>query len=62
MSLMTSFCAFFFPRDFLDEIWALTGLVSDGFPTYCLTALSDSIAVYIEPSPRRREKEKRNDR
>ena len=27
-----------------------------------LTALRDSISVYIEPSPREREKEKRNDR
>ena len=28
----------------------------------CLTALSDSISVYIGPSPREREKEERNDR
>ena len=27
-----------------------------------LTALSDSVTVYIGPSPREREKEKRNDR
>ena len=24
----------FFPRDVLDEIWDLTGSVSDGFPSY----------------------------
>ena len=31
MSLMVSFCAVFFPRDVLDEIWDLIESVSGGF-------------------------------
>ena len=39
MSLMASFCAVFFPRDVLDEIWDLIESVSEGFPTYsCIVA------------------------
>ena len=34
MSLMASFCASFFPRDVLDEIWDLIESVSEGFPSY----------------------------
>ena len=34
MSLLVSFCAVFFPRDVLDEIWDLIESVSEGFPTY----------------------------
>ena len=34
MSVMVSFCAVFFPRDVLDEIWDLIESVSEGFPTY----------------------------
>ena len=37
--------------------WLLSWLVVWG-----LAALSDSISVYIRPSPREREKEERNDR
>ena len=33
-----------------------------GWLFLCLTVLLDSISVYIGPSPREREKEKRNDR
>ena len=34
MSLMVSFCAVFFSRDVLDEIWDLIQLVSQSFHTY----------------------------
>ena len=34
MSLMVSFCAVFFPRDVLDEIWDWIESVSEGSPTY----------------------------
>ena len=34
MSLMVSFCAVFFPRDVLDEIWDLIESISEGFPSY----------------------------
>ena len=34
MSLMVSFCAVFFARDVLDEIWDLIESVSEVFPIY----------------------------
>ena len=40
MSLMMSFCADFFPRDVLDEIWDLIESVSEGFPIYSCTLVS----------------------
>ena len=36
MSLTASFYAVLFPRDAFDEIWDLTELVSEGFPSYSL--------------------------
>ena len=40
--MMVSFCAvFFFPGDVLDEIFDLIESVSEGFPTYSVTALID---------------------
>ena len=33
-SLLVSFCAVFFLRDVLDEIWDLIESVAEGFPTY----------------------------
>ena len=34
VSLMASFCASFFPRDVLDDIWNLIESVSEDFTTY----------------------------
>ena len=34
VSMMVPFCAAFFPRDALDEIWDLIESVSEGFPKY----------------------------
>ena len=62
VSFLASFVLSFFPLDVLDEIWDLIEPVSEGFLTYSLTTLLDSISVHIGPSPRDREKEERTDR
>ena len=43
MSMMVSFVLSFFPRDVLDEILNLIGSVSEGFPSYSFSSLSDHI-------------------
>ena len=40
MSMIVSFCAVFFPRDVLDEMWDLIESVSEGFPTYSSTHIT----------------------
>ena len=41
MSMMVSFVLSFFPRDVLDEILNLIESVSEDFPSYSYTKLSD---------------------
>ena len=37
----------FFPRDVLDEIWDLVGLVSEGFATYSVYILNKILYISI---------------
>ena len=52
MSMIVSFCVLsFFPWYILDEIWNLTGSVSEGFSTYSNRAIRfESSLIYISPA------------
>ena len=47
MSLIASFCAVFFPRDVLDEIWDLIESVRVFLSTLILPCFEDSICSFI---------------
>ena len=47
MSLMASFCAVFFPRDVLDEIWDLIESVSEGFSSFLCNEILPGLCINV---------------